>query len=149
MNRLTHWVMLTSYQYPILKPLWDAARPVALDRDSSDIGKLRAVVKHLKDGKAVGLFPEGALQRGERVLFPFEPGVGMIAKRGEATVVPVWIHGTPLWHHMFWHFVIPSRTTVYFGEPMAVDKRMDTDAVVQELRSRMLELEARAQRESR
>ena len=65
-----------------------------------------------------------------------------------ATIVPVWIHGTPMWHHMFWHFVLPSRTTVYFSKPMVVDKSMKTERIVEELRERLLQLEARAKRES-
>jgi len=144
-NRLVHWVMLTSYQYPVLNFFWRAVQPIALERSGTDLSKLRAVVQRLRDNEAVGLFPEGALQREHRQLKEFEPGVGMIAKRGKAVVVPVWIHGTPRKHHMFWHFACPSRTTVIFGQPIIIDDDMNNEKVVHELRDRMQRLQAQCE----
>lgn len=138
--RLVRWLMLTEYLYAIANPLWRAVRPIALDKDSGDLNKIRQVVEVLREGEIVGMFPEGALQREKRVLAPFKPGVGMIARRGEAVIVPVWIHGTPRVHHMLWHFLWPSRSTVIFGKPFATDRSMTAEQVTATLRERMIEL---------
>ena len=114
---MVRWVMLTQYQLKLAGFLWRAVKPIALDRDSGDIAKIRQVVDELKKGEIVGLFPEGGLQRKVRELKPMEPGIGMIAKRSGATIVPVWVAGTPLSDSMAVHMLRPSRSTVTFGKP--------------------------------
>jgi 1-acyl-sn-glycerol-3-phosphate acyltransferase len=129
-RRMVRWVMLTQYQL----------KPIALDRDSGDIAKIRQVVDELKKGEVVGLFPEGGLQRKVRELRPMEPGIGMIAKRSGATIVPVWIEGTPLSDSMAVHMLRPSRSTVTFGKPYKPDGNADAKAITEDLRQRLLAL---------
>ena len=138
--RMIRWVMLTQYQLKIAGFMWRAIRPIALDRDSGDITKLREVVNALKQGDIVGLYPEGGLQRKKRELGPMEPGIGMIAKRSGATIVPVWIDGTPLRNSMTLHMIQPSRSTVIFGKPYTPDKKQDAKEITEDLRQRLLAL---------
>ena len=88
----------------------------------------------------MGLFPEGRLQREVRELREFQAGVGLIAKRTGATIVPVWIRGTPQVHNMLGHFLLPSRSVVTFGKPYKPDPSMSQEQIVQDLRQRMLSL---------
>jgi 1-acyl-sn-glycerol-3-phosphate acyltransferase len=138
--RLVRWLMLTEYLFTLATPLWRAINPVALDKNGSDLGKIKQIVAILKSGDIVGLFPEGELQRKVRVLAPFRPGIGMIAKRSGAAIVPVWIEGTPRKHHMLWHFLWPSRSSVTFGKPFTPDPDADHEVTAVELRRRMLAL---------
>lgn len=139
-RRMVRWVMLTQYELKVAGFLWRAIRPIALDRDSGDIAKLRQVVDTLKQGEIVGLFPEGGLQRSKRELGPMEPGIGMIAKRSGATIVPVWIEGTPLSDSMAVHMLRPSRSVVTFGKPYTPDEKADAKQITEDLRRRLLEL---------
>jgi 1-acyl-sn-glycerol-3-phosphate acyltransferase len=143
-RRMVRWVMLTQYQLKIVGFLWRAVKPIALDRDSGDIAKIRQVVDELKKGEIVGLFPEGGLQRKVRELQPMEPGIGMIAKRSGATIVPVWIEGTPLSDSMAVHMLRPSRSTVTFGKPYKPDENADAKAITEDLRNRLLTLSRQA-----
>jgi 1-acyl-sn-glycerol-3-phosphate acyltransferase len=143
LRRLVKWVMLTSYQYRVMNFLWRRIDAIALDKDASDLGKLRRIIQALKEGQVVGLFPEGRLQRDQRELAPFEPGIGMIAKRSGATIVPVWIEGTPVKRSMFWHFLWPSRSTVIYGKPYRPDERWNHEQIAEDLRRRMMELAQR------
>jgi 1-acyl-sn-glycerol-3-phosphate acyltransferase len=140
LRRLVRWLMLTEYLFTFATPLWRAVKPIALDKASSDMNKLRLLVSTLKEGNVVGLFPEGSLQRTHRDLQPFRHGIAVIARRAGATIVPVWIHGTPRRHHMIWHFLTPSRTTVIYGRPFRPPPDMPDEEVVTELRERMVAL---------
>ncbi len=138
--RMVRWLMLTNYQFRFAAPLWRTVRPIALDKASSDLNKIRQLVAVLKQGDIVGLFPEGSLQRTHRDLQPFRAGIAMIARRADARIVPVWIHGTPRKHHMLWHFLCPSRTTVIYGQPFDPPPDMSDEEVVAQLRDRMVAL---------
>jgi 1-acyl-sn-glycerol-3-phosphate acyltransferase len=143
--RLVHWVMLTRYRFRFAEPVWRAVEPIALERNGGDIANIRRVVETLKRGEAVGLFPEGGLQRTRRELGPMEPGIGMIAKRSGATIVPVWIHGTPLRDSMILHILQPSRSVVVFGEPYTPDPKDDPKRITEDLRGRLLAISKRFQ----
>lgn len=61
-------------------------------RDSADLAAMRAAVGALKEGDPLLLFPEGTRTRDGRIA-PFRPGLSMLARRGEAVVLPCVIRG--------------------------------------------------------
>ncbi len=138
--RLIRWLMLTQYELKPLGFLWRAIKPISLDRDNGDISKIRQVVDILKEGAVVGIYPEGGLQRSKRELKPMEPGIGMIAKRSGATIVPAWVEGPAVSDSMLTHILKPSRSTVIFGEPYTPDAGMDAKQITEGLRERLLAL---------
>ena len=141
--RLVRWVMLERFRFRIFTPLWTVIDPICLARDGGDLPRVRAVVQALKNGDLVGLFPEGRLQREHRDLQPFQAGIGLVAKRSDATVVPIWIAGTPRTRHMLWHFARPSHSTVAFGRPYRPDPKSSHTEVLEDLSRRMVELRER------
>ncbi|MEM7578101.1 MAG: MFS transporter [Planctomycetota bacterium] len=151
--RMVRWLMLTSYRFKLLNPLWNAIDPICLPHRVGDgkaedgTAQVRQIVKELKKGDVVGIFPEGHLQYDDRVLKPFEPGAAVCARLGGAVIVPCWISGTPLSKKMWVHWFKPTRSRVRFGEPMVVDRKANPEALTAELRERMLELEAEQQQD--
>jgi 1-acyl-sn-glycerol-3-phosphate acyltransferase len=139
-RRMVRWLMLKDYELTAAAWLWRAIKPISLERNGGDIAKLRQIVNVLKEGEIVGLFPEGGLQRTRRELRPMESGIGMIAKRSGATIVPAWIEGTPLSDRMLVHVFRPSRSVVTFGKPYRPDENADAQAITEDLRRRLLEL---------
>ena len=139
-RRLVRWLMLRAFQFRILAPLWWAIQPIALDEAGGHLARVRQLVRTLDEGDAVGLFPEGRLQRDSRDLGEFHPGVAMIAQRSGAPIVPVWIEGTPRTKHMLWHFLKPSRSVVVFGEPYTPSADWSHEQVLDDLRRRMVAL---------
>ncbi len=136
--RAVRWVMYSGYRFRLLDPLWRMIQPITVDQDGSDLAQLRQTLRHLHSNDVIGIFPEGGAQRADRVLKPFEPGVSMLAKRSGATIVPVWIYGTPQTQSMLWHFLKPSRTTVVFGPGFVPDPGMGHQEVADALRERMV-----------
>ena len=77
---------------PTWTPLLRTAGQIPLDRSRPDVVAVRAVLRVLRAGGVVGVFPEGA--RGDGLVRTARPGVGYFALRTGAAVVPVACHGT-------------------------------------------------------
>jgi long-chain acyl-CoA synthetase len=78
---------------------------------------LRYIGEVLGDRTSVLIFPEGRRsETGE--IDTFRPGIGMIASRLDAPVVPVRITGLNNVLRVGWHMARPGRVTVKFGAPM-------------------------------
>jgi len=73
----------------VLHPL--GAFPVK--RGKSDRAALKTGVNVLKEGKVLGLFPEGSRTK-DGTLMEFQPGAGLLALKGNAPIVPVALKGT-------------------------------------------------------
>jgi len=97
-----------------LYPRWNA---IPVDQDRPDMGSLKTIIRKLKDGHRVLVFPEG-----ERTLDgsigTAAPGIGLIAIKSGAVIQPVRIAGA--------HEALPrgsgrirfARITVTIGKPI-------------------------------
>jgi 1-acyl-sn-glycerol-3-phosphate acyltransferase len=77
-------------------PSWwlDAVGTIPVDRDGgADLGAMKRVLATLRSGKSIILFPEGTRSPDGR-LRPAKPGIGMIACKSGAPVVPARIFGS-------------------------------------------------------
>ncbi|MEM8781810.1 MAG: MFS transporter [Planctomycetota bacterium] len=150
--RMVRWLMLESYRFGFLNPLWNAIDPICLPHRIGDeaagdgTAQVRQIVKELKKGDVAGIFPEGHLQYDDRVLKEFEPGAAVCARLSGAVIVPCWVSGTPRSRKMLVHWFKPTKSRVHFGPPMTVDRKADPEKVTAELRERMLELKAEQER---
>ena len=72
-----------------LYPRWNA---IPVDQDSPDMSSLKKIIKILRGGDQVVVFPEGARTLDGK-LQPGAPGVGLIAAKSNATIQPVRIFG--------------------------------------------------------
>ena len=57
-----------------------------------------------------------------------------------ALVIPIWVSGTPQTHWMPWHFLLPSRSTVTFGQPFKPDPKLTHQQTADNLRAHLLQL---------
>jgi 1-acyl-sn-glycerol-3-phosphate acyltransferase len=78
-------------------PFWSWFLPICnvlpIDRDGHDIAGLRRIIKMLKQGHAVLLFPEGT-RSDDGSIQPAEPGAGLVALKAGVPILPVRIFGT-------------------------------------------------------
>ena len=135
------WVMLRKFRFRFLEPFWKIISPIAIDHeDGTGVKELRTMLRALHDNTVLGIFPEGAAQRGDRVLKDFQPGIALLAKRSQAQIVPVWIEGTPQTKNMLWHFLRPSRSIVVFGQPYRPADNLSHEQIVRDLQERVVAL---------
>jgi len=78
---------------------------------------------YLKKGKAIGIFPEGTRSKTGQ-LQKAEPGVAMLAIKGNAPVVPIAIKG---------RYVLFSKIIINIGKPMNFDKYANSRLSSQQL----------------
>ena len=97
-----------AFEWPVLGYLIKAVGAFPVKRGGSDISAIRTSIKYLKEGQAVGIFPEGTRSKtGE--LGEAHQGVMMLADSARATLVPVGIVG----QYKFW-----GRIKLRIGEPV-------------------------------
>jgi len=78
-------------------PFWSWFLPICnvlpIDRDGRDISGLRRIIRMLKEGHDVMLFPEGT-RSPDGTLQPAEPGAGLIAIKAGVPILPARVFGT-------------------------------------------------------
>jgi len=106
---------------PRVGPLLRSSGQLALRRDVVDAGAVRLTLRILRAGGVVGIFPEGT--RGPGLVETAKPGVGYLALRAGATVIPVACSGTSEMAHR--RSLRRPPAVVLFGPPMVVDRWPD------------------------
>jgi long-chain acyl-CoA synthetase len=88
-------------------------------RETGTRQTLRYIGDLIGDGYSLLIFPEGRrTEKGE--INRFQPGVGMIAARLDAPVVPVRIEGLDRILHHTWKFPVRGKARITFGSPMSL-----------------------------
>lgn len=93
--RRVAWLMAEDMRLRRLDWFWRWQRVIFVNRRSEGRRGLRDARAALAAGGCIGIFPEGHIERPHNRLLPFNPGVGMLAKRTGARILPVIIEGTP------------------------------------------------------
>ena len=106
------------FAMPVLKQLIPRLHAYPVDREAGGTAALRASLRLLKEGRAVGIFPEG----GRNVTGTNEEkaGAAFLAAASGAPVVPAAIVGTRKLRPF-------GRVTVVFGDPVHVKRNRQSD----------------------
>jgi 1-acyl-sn-glycerol-3-phosphate acyltransferase len=115
-------------------------------RGEADRQSLRTAVEQLKAGRILSIFPEGTRSK-KHTLGQAHAGMGMIALRSGAPVLPVAIYGS---EKSFKEF--RPRITIIFGEPMALipkGKKITREDIDQSTEQVMLRISSMLPREYR
>ena len=93
--------------------------PVA--RGTADVKSIKAIFKALKKGEATAIFPEGTRSESGSLKVP-QAGIGMIAIKSEATVIPTRIFGA---YESFGKNtnlpILGIHIQVVYGKPLSLD----------------------------
>ena len=87
---------------------------IPVDRDGRDVHGARLALRRLKEGRLLGVFPEGRLNRNGG-LSEADTGVAWLALMSKAPVYPVYIHDSPQREGMVEPFCTFSRVRVSYG----------------------------------
>ena len=101
-------------------------------RGESDPGAIRTAMRVLKDGHALVLFPEGTRGEGDDLL-DAQKGVGFLATRMGATVVPCYLDGLSgvLGRRQLWFR--RRQVEIVFGEPRVYGRKDDPSEAAAEV----------------
>jgi 1-acyl-sn-glycerol-3-phosphate acyltransferase len=105
------------FKVPLLNKLVAALGAYPVDRKGADVGAIRKTIKMLGEGRCIGIFPQGHRYKG---VDPRETevknGLGMIAIKAEATVLPCYIKMKKNRWAPF------RRVDVYIGKPIRFEE---------------------------
>lgn len=138
------WMMARDMMIVELVQLWDWLRVIPVTRERpgaggrGDAASAREALRHLKQGGVLGVFPEGGIERPPGMLRPFAAGVGMLALKTGAPVLPVAISG-PVYRPTAWgSFFRPSRSHVVFLPPVSYKgTKMSAEEIAADLQRRI------------
>ncbi len=104
------------FKIPGLSALIKMLGAFPVDRGGNDVGAIKHAVEMLKEGKCVGIFPQGTRHpsidpRGT----PVKNGAALIATRAEADFLPIYIYRKNNKHKIF------RKTYVIIGEIMTLE----------------------------
>jgi 1-acyl-sn-glycerol-3-phosphate acyltransferase len=122
LDRVVIWMMAKEY-YDIKAMTWvfKAIEAIPVDRFGRDSASVRAALRHLHNGRVLGVFPEGRIEN-SREMFPFQTGVAAMAIKTGAPVYPAFLDGTQRNKPMLWAFLWPNRATLAFGPTVELDR---------------------------
>jgi 1-acyl-sn-glycerol-3-phosphate acyltransferase len=100
--------------------VYDAWNSIPVDQDRPDMSGVKAVIRTLKSGRKVVIFPEGSRTEDGKLL-PGEPGAGLIVAKAGVPVVPMRLFGTREALPRHASFPRPSQITLVIGEPWHYD----------------------------
>lgn len=93
-NRMIGFMIAREYAIiPGFSRLVEAIECVPVTRSGADTGPVKAALRHLDRGKLLGIFPQGRIQSPDEEV-EVRDGVGMLALRSGAVVVPAYVSGT-------------------------------------------------------
>ena len=86
-----------------------------VNRDKADIGAVKNALKILKDGRVLGIFPEGTRVKGMD-LNNAKSGASLFAIRSKSPVLPIYIEG---------NYKIFSKITIHIGTPLYLHENIE------------------------
>ena len=105
------------FTIPIFGAFIRAAGSFPVRRDSTTIASIKQALRCLQKAEGLLLFPEGGRTFGGLVK-RVERGIGFIALKSQAPVVPVFINGSQRALARNARFIKPAKIRVYFGKPI-------------------------------
>jgi 1-acyl-sn-glycerol-3-phosphate acyltransferase len=95
LSRPIAWMMTAEYfDLPSLHWFFSRVGCVRVDRTKRDTSAVRESRRRLADGRALGIFPEGRIEKHDAKLMPLQPGAAALAAKAGVPILPVWIDGT-------------------------------------------------------
>lgn len=101
--------------------VYDAWNSIPVDQDKPDMSGLKSVIRQLRSGGKVVIFPEGSRTPTGQLL-PAEPGTGLIVAKANVPVIPMRLFGTYEALPIGAPYPKPSQITLVVGEPWQYDR---------------------------
>ncbi len=135
-----------------LRPLVELNQTIPVNRTGRDTAATRAALRAVRDGRVVGVFPEGGIHLDPKTLGEPKPGAALLALMTRAPVIPAYIerrhHTNRLWDGL----LQPAHASVVWGRPIDLApyyERGHGREVLDEVSQRMMQAIAALKEKSR
>ncbi|MCA9256408.1 MAG: MFS transporter, partial [Phycisphaerales bacterium] len=117
-NRIPGFMIAIEFaKIPFFSSLVRAIECIPVTRSGQDTSSVKAALRHLQDGKLLGLFPQGGVRAPDEAI-KVRDGVGMLALRSGAPVIPAYIDGIKYYDSTVKPFLTRHKAVVRYGEPV-------------------------------
>lgn len=120
------------YEKPILGNFFKWMGCINVSTKNKNFNAVSSAVEVLKNGGAIGIFPEGTRNKTEEKLLPFKKGAVTMAQLSGATIVPCAVSGSYKFR--------TGKLMFRYGKPFKVNKDDDLNVVNKKLRDTIEEL---------
>jgi 1-acyl-sn-glycerol-3-phosphate acyltransferase len=124
------------YRIPWLQPLYRLSEPILVSRTGHDATAARTTLRALRDGRVVGIFPEGGIHLDPESLGNAKLGTALLALRSRAPVIPAFVDRRFHTNRILPAVLRPANARIFFGPPVDLspyyDRQHDTP-VLQEV----------------
>ncbi len=136
--RVIYWLSIVElFRHPLSRWFLSAMLAAPLDRSRPDPTTARTILRHLRAGRVVGLFPEGGLRSGDASILvkgALPDGLARLAEISRCPVLPcVVVGGIAFARWSAWLPLLRTRWAVAFGTPLHLRADLDRTAAREEL----------------
>jgi len=118
-GRRVHWMVAAEYcRHPLFGPVLSVFQVIPTKRGGIDTQAIKTTMRMAGEGRWVGMFPEGRINRTSQPLLSVRPGAGLVALKCGAPLVPIWIEGSPQSPTVWGPLLKRAKVLVTIGEPM-------------------------------
>lgn len=100
------------FENKILATILNKLNVIPIDRDNPGISTIKTILKKLKEGYAIGIFPEGTRVKGNG-FGEAKAGLSLFAIKGKANVIPVSIIS---------NYKLFNKVTIYIDKPISFEE---------------------------
>lgn len=132
------WLMWRAMMVGCLGFLWRRMGVIPVDLSSADRSAVRESISWLRSGGAIGIFPEGGIERPGRHIMPFQPGVGFLIAKTRAPVLLIHVSGVPETKQAYSAFFRPCRARIEVVDVIEYPDERDPRTITEDLHHRLL-----------
>ena len=96
--RRLHFVCLEEFFKGRSRRFFEACQCIPINKNNPGVDSLREITAHLRAGELVCMFPEGQVNGSAEEMGAFKSGMVLMAMRGRAAIVPVYIKRREHWY---------------------------------------------------
>ena len=141
-ERVVHWMVAGEYfEYRIMAACFHSLGSIPVRRRGVDTAATKQAIRLAKEGKLVGLFPEGRINTSDDLLLPGRPGAALIALKAGVPVIPCYVAGAPYNGSALGPFLMTAHAHVTIGQPIDLSSYFGRESdreVLAELTKRFL-----------
>ena len=119
-RRPIHWMVATGVKQENFAVRWllRTVESIPVSRRGADQSAVRRAIELVRNGKLVGIFPEGRVNVDPQFMMPVRPGAVLVASRASAPMIPCYLEGSPFNGTMLSPLLMTSTVTIRWGEPI-------------------------------
>lgn len=146
-QRPIHWMVAKEYVvHPALRWFLTTCEVIPVNRGGIDTAATKLALRYVRAGGAIGMFPEGRINRTQDLFLPVRPGAAVVAIKTRAIVLPCYLSGSPYAGTAWSPLLMPAKVSVRYGETIdatefadRIEAGEDETTVTRELLERSLQ----------